>query len=201
MYDKPQPPGSTDMQPRSNEEGSPPPVPPTTEASEILVEESSNPSPSPQDTDSTDIQSASDPTCDVQQLPGRAPVQTSSEEDSNQALQASPPVPPRTKESAILLEASLGSSPSSEKQVSASEYSSGGPTYALPVLPTPSGITSPPVADSVVYDDINGFQNSEVCVVHLHVHVRYTPGVHCIPYTLYFVSGSTVCHAWRNVHI
>ena len=42
MYDQPQPPGSTDMQPRANKEEPPPPVPPKTEESEILVGESSD---------------------------------------------------------------------------------------------------------------------------------------------------------------
>ena len=200
LYDLPQLPGSTDVPPptdirhQSNEQESPPLVPPRTEDRDVLVEQSSNPSPSAQDNTSTNIQSPPDPTYAEPQLTGRAPVQTPPTEE--QALQSPPPVPPRTQDREVLLEGSSESSPtqgsphiavlidppppdptyakpqplavnqpqSEEKQVSPSGESCG-PTYAQPVLSSPSGVISPPpFTEHVIYEDVEGFKNSEVCI-------------------------------------
>ena len=45
---------------------------------------------------------------------------------------------------------------------------SGVPIYAQPAVITSSTIPNPPVADIVVYDDVKGYQNSQVCK-----HVRH----------------------------
>ena len=183
----------TDIQRQSNEEESPPPVPLRTEDSEVLVEQSSDPSPSPQDNTSTNIQSPPDPTYAEPQMPGRAPVKTPSNEE--QGLQSPPPVPPRTEDREVLLQGSLPNqgSPhivvsidpppppdptyatpqlpvvnqplSKEKQEMSPSGESCGPTYAQPVLPTSSPVTSlPPVTEPVVYEDVKGFKSAEVCI-------------------------------------
>ena len=129
MYDLPQPPRSTDMQPRANEKEPPPPVPPKTEESEILIGESSSSSPGSRITDSIDLTCTPDPAYyDKPQMP-----------DVKQL-------------------------PSNKKQVSSSGEL-GGPTYAQPELPTSSSVTTPPpVTVPVVYEDVKGFKNPEVCI-------------------------------------
>ena len=201
LYDLPQLPGSTvvppptDIQDQSDEEESPPPVPPRTEDSKVLVQESSDPSPSAQDKTLTDIQSPRPPgpMYAEPQQPGRAPVLTPSNEE--QALQSPPPVPPITRDREVLLQGSSELSPtqgsphiavlidlpppldptyaepqlpavnqpqSKEKQEVSPSGESCGPTYAQSVLSSP--LTSPPpVAEPVVYEDVEGFNNSEVC--------------------------------------
>ena len=213
LYDRPQLPGSsvvpppTDIQHQSSDEESPPPVPLRTEDSEVLVQESSNPSQSSQDKTSTNIQSPSNPTYAEPQLPRRAPVQTPPTEE--QALQSPPPVPPRTEDREILLQGSSGSSPtqgsphiavsidlppspdptyaepqlpavkqplSNEKQEVSPKGESCCPTYAQPVLS--SGVTCPPpVTEPVVYEDVKGFNNSEVCTCVVFI-VFYITNLH-----------------------
>ena len=249
LYDLPQLPGSTDVPPptdlqgQSNEQESPPPVPPRTEDRKVLIQESSNPSPSSQDKTSTNIQSPPDPTYAEPQLPERAPVQTPPNEE--QSLQSPPPVPPITEDREVLLQGSSGSSrtqgsphiavsidlaPSSdptyaepqppavdqplskEKQQVSPSGESGGPTYAQPVLSSPSGVTCPPpVTEPVVYEDVKGFKNSEVCKHTMSYNIMYImlaralPGVFTftcnIAMSYYIIAGSTICNAGRLEHI
>ena len=210
LYDLPQLPGSTvvlpptDIQDQSNEQESPPPVPLRTEDSKVLVQESSNRSPSAQNNTSTNIQSPPDPTYAEPQLPGRAPVQTSSTEEQ---AHSPPPVPPRTEESNDLLIESSCSPPSShitvsidvhqppppdptydepqlpistikqpQKQVSASGES------CDPVIPTASDDTSPPDTSPqpVANNDVKEFKNWEVCIIHYLLH--YAPAISGVGY-------------------
>ena len=151
MYAQVQRTGTSDMQPQTNEEESPPPVPARTEESEVLVEELTDRSPGPQDVTSADVQPPTDPIYDEPQLPAPALPQTSSNDtpsdvDCDQSLQAPPPVPLRTEDSKVLVNVP---SPSAQDTASAHTQSPSEPTYDEPKLPPTSSsedqlLQSPP---------------------------------------------------------
>ena len=206
----------TDIQGQSNEEELPPPVPLRTEDSKVLVQESSDPSPSPQDKTLTDIQSPS------YRPPGPMYAEPQQPSNEEQALQSPPPVPPITEDREVLLQGSSGSSPtqssphiavsidqpppldptyaepqppavnqpqSKEKQEVSPSGESCGPTYAQPVLSTASPLTSPPpVTEPVVYEDVKGFKNSEVCK-HTCMYIYEITSYTCTLYISTFHAG------------
>ena len=188
-YAKPQLPGMVEQPPLIEE--SPPPVPPKTEESDVLMDEPSSSSPtcSSCDTASTDLTSPSelsdnrnlgdsDPMYDQPQPPGSTDMQPRANKE-----EPPPPVPPKTEESEILVGESSDKPlmpdvkpfPSNKKQVSSSSEL-GGPTYAQQELPTSSSVTIPPPATvPVVYKDVKGFKNPEVCIQLYICLLHYAP--------------------------
>ena len=127
----------------SSDLGNPPPLPPRLEEqSDLIPLEPNMTSPSSPATTETDISSDS-------RSPGDAGGPTYDH-----------PVFANTPKSA-----SANILPGGEAEASAQTLAqpADGPVYAQPELTTSSTVTCPPVADNVVYDQVKGFHNSQVC--------------------------------------